>query len=566
MKKIFMFLLVVTALFTAHAQSSISFPVTVQHVAPSVIGPGIYAISSTNAKDKEYFMTNTLYPDSKKGTKLKGMHYVVDADECVTLDNGNALWQVETFGQDKVALYSYAEQKYLARKADGKLGLAFASSLSDRALWTCAILSNGNVLLYDGGRALALDENDSQVNLFDNYSSGYLPHMKEGLKLYKLGAAVSQGNMKMPENGHRYCIASNYTLCLKDGKEQNNTDVLLCDGSIAPFDKLAVWTAKLLSDSTFVLKNDEGCLDYNLTANASESVWRLRNGYWQTEEAEPRYVSYADGAWTVSAWAEMQQPALLKGVADEPGRSVTAAGTCFLTGGWTTTDLKNLPFDSIKCLDVTKAILPKSVKPFTQQQYNCPVFVAETQAAAVRDIWHFVVLCRNTDCELLDQNLVITDKQPLNTDRAITIADGQVCYRRVGGDATTWQTLSLPYDAAVTSGTAYACTGLQGDSLCFERVKALTAHTGYIIKPSKDGVIEVLSAKGHIDAVSVEKQETMLRANEYDWLVVTDNQNACYMLHPTLQNFVPAPSNSHLAPFRAYISMIKNNALHIKFR
>lgn len=195
-----MFLLVVTILFAARAQSSISFPITLQRVAPSVIGAGIYAISSLNADGTEYFMTSSLYPNSKKGTKLKGERCVVDADERVTLDDGNALWQVETLGQDKVALYSYAEQKYLARKVDGKLGLTFAQSLSDRVMWTCTVLLNGNVLLSDGGRTLALDENDSQVNLFDNYSNEYLPHMKNGLKLYKLGAAVSQGNMEMPKN------------------------------------------------------------------------------------------------------------------------------------------------------------------------------------------------------------------------------------------------------------------------------------------------------------------------------------------------------------------------------
>lgn len=561
-----MFLLVVTALFTARAQSTISFPVTLQHVAPSVIGPGVYAISSLNAEGTEYFMSSSLYPNSKKGTKLKGESYAVAADGRVTLDAGNALWQVETLGQDKVALYSYAEQSYLARKADGKLGLTFTQSLSDRVIWTSTVLSNGNVLLSDGERALALDENDSHVNLFDNYSNEYLPHMKNGLKLYKLGAAVSQGNMKMPENGQRYCIASNYTLCLKDGKEHSNTDALLCDGSIAPFGQLAVWTANLQGDSTFVLKNDEGYLDYNLKANASKFVWRLRNGYWQTDEAEPRYVSYADGAWKVSTWAEMQQPALLYDVAEEPGRSVTAAGTCLLTGGWTTSGLKNLDFDGIKCLDVTKAILPKYVKAFTQQQYNCPVFVGEAQAAAVQNVWHFVVLCRGVDCELLDQKLVITDRQPLNTDRAIRIAEGQVSYRRTAGNTTAWQTLSLPYDAAVTTGTAYACTGLSGDSLSFEQVKALSAHTGYIIKPSKDGVIEVSSAKGHIDVPSADTQQNLLKANEYDWLVIADDQAACYMLHPTLQNFVPAPSNSRLAPFRAYMRMVKSKALHIKVR
>lgn len=561
-----MFLLVVTALFTARAQSTISFPVTLQHVTPSVIGPGVYAISSLNAENTEYFMTSSLYPNSKKGTKLKGERCAVDADGLVTLDAGNALWQVETLGQDKVALYSYAEQSYLARKADGKLGLTFTQSLSDRVMWTCTILSNGNVLLSDGERVLALDENDSHVNLFDNYSNVYLPHMKNGLKLYKLGAAVLQGNMKMPKNGQRYCIASNYTLCLKDGKEHSNTDALLCDGSIAPFEKLAVWTANLQGDSTFVLKNDEGYLDYNLKTNASKFVWRLRNGYWQTDEAEPRYVSYADGAWEVSTWAEMQQPALLYDVAEEPGRSVTASGTCLLTGGWTTSGLKNLDFDGIKCLDVTKAILPKYVKAFTQQQYNCPVFVGEAQAAAVQNVWHFVVSCRGADCELLDQKLVITDKQPLNTDRAIRIVEGQVSYRRTAGDATAWQTLSLPYDAAVTTGTAYACTGLSGDSLSFEQVKALSAHTGYIIKPSKDGVIEVLSAKGYIKVPSADTQQNLLKANEYDWLVIADDQAACYMLHPTLQNFVPAPSNSRLAPFRAYMRMVKNKALHIKVR
>lgn len=561
-----MFLLVVTALFTARAQSTITFPVTLQHVAPSVIGPGVYAISSLNAENTEYFMTSSLYPNSKKGTKLKGESYAVAADGRVTLDAGNALWQVETLGQDKVALYSYAEQSYLARKADGKLGLTFTQSLSDRVIWTSTVLSNGNVSLSDGERALALDENDSHVNLFDNYSNEYLPHMKNGLKLYKLGAAVSQGNMKMPENGQRYCIASNYTLCLKDGKEHSNTDALLCDGSIAPFEKLAVWTANLQGDSTFVLKNDEGYLDYNLKANASKFVWRLRNGYWQTDEAEPRYVSYADGAWEVSTWAEMQQPALLYDVAEEPGRSVTASGTCLLTGGWTTSGLKNLDFDGIKCLDVTKAILPKYVKAFTQQQYNCPVFVGEAQAAAVQNVWHFVVLCKGADCELLDQKLVITDKLPLNTDRAIRIAEGQVSYRRTAGDATAWQTLSLPYDAEVITGTAYACTGLSGDSLSFEQVKALSAHTGYIIKPSKDGVIEVLSAKGHIDVPSADTQQNLLKANEYDWLVIADDQAACYMLHPTLQNFVPAPSNSRLAPFRAYMRMVQSKALHIKMR
>lgn len=561
-----MFLLVVTALFTARAQSTISFPVTLQHVTPSVIGPGIYAISTLNAEGTEYFMTSSLYPNSKKGTKLKGESYAVAADGRVTLDAGNALWQVETLGQDKVALYSYAEQSYLARKADGKLGLTFAQSLSDRVMWTCTILSNGNVLLSDGGRTLALDENDSHVNLFDNYSNAYLPHMKNGLKLYKLGAAVSQGNMKMPENGQRYCIASNYTLCLKDGKEHSNTDALLCDGSIAPFEQLAVWTANLQGDSTFVLKNDEGYLDYNLKANASKFVWRLRNGYWQTNESEPRYVSYADGAWIVSTWAEMQQPALLSEVAEEPGRSVTAAGTCLLTGGWTTSGLKNLNFDGIKCLDVTKAILPKEVKAFTQQQYNCPVFVGEAQAAAVQNVWHFVVLCRGADCELLDQKLVITDKRPLNTDREIRIAEGQVSYRRTAGNATAWQTLSLPYDAEVITGTAYACTGLSGDSLSFEQVKVLSAHTGYIIKPSKDGVIEVLSVKGHIDVTSAGTQQNLLKANEYDWLVIADGQATCYMLHPTLQNFVPAPSNSRLAPFRAYMRMVKSKALHIKVR
>lgn len=547
-----------SAVFCLVAQNAeISLPATfVYKKASDGLTTGIYALSGTNEKGAELFLTSNFYNKTKK---LLGESFNSSGGR-ITVENESLLWKIELTLNGTYKLFSVKEQKYLTAKS-GAMELSFDKKGTE---WYASYTEQGNLILRteeNSNRqlAVAVNYNEANVSYFDNYTSMADKNVALGLKVYQPTFSYISGPNTQPKNGARLCIGSTALLRLTDGSGSPLSGALLKDGTLAPLDDLPVYTAAVGGDGTFSLRGKSGCLDYNLQETAAESLWQITNGHLCTTEGTPRYLCYQDGAWKLCDEQTAKTDAWLYAVADEPQYTIDEKGVCTLTGGWSVERIAAFTADNVRCLDLTQAALPATLKSFTALPANVPVFASSDYKDGIGQTKRIAIVC-GSENEMVNVTYTLTDRQSFYTDRRFKVGANQLNYRRGDMPTDKWQTLSLPFPAKVENGRAFAYTGTSDGAMQFEETTAIEANKGYIILPSAMGTFTAASQEGYAECT--ESSEAF--KGTCDTLNITQGYTPVYLLHPTAQCFRQAAAGSTLPPFRAYFQSASQRALRVR--
>lgn len=537
---------------------------------PTELNNRIFMLSSTNENGIELFLSSNA--DLKKG-KLDAVKAEAGSKSLTYKATDNLLWRIEAETESQVRLYSIGRDAYLVHNSN-KLGLAFSETKTAQSLWN---VENHNgtmalVPLNGDSRTLSLtslvnNQMHTDKGVFDNYAKTY--NANYGFRLYFYGTQPAQGSCTMPTQGARICIGTDQRLFTDhDDIAILADDYLLMSGKIAPSEKLSIFIAEVKSQNSFYLKGTQGYLSYDLAEAASPTLWTVQHGMIGTLESAPRYLCYEQEHFSLKPLEEAQANTSFFDVASAPITATNANGARILGGGWTADALAALSFEKIKCLDLTSLDLPIHARAFENYVANTPIFVKAGAQAVVPSSWHFVVACSDVN-KLVDNHLTLSDEQPFFTDRDIHVTDGQITYERhiAPTNAASWQTISLPFEAKVVAGKAFALEEVDSQVLTFDNQPAsqVESDRGYLICPDSTGTISVSSLASVIRTSA--NTDNPFRPT-YQRLTVQSAASSTYLLHPTLQVFKRANPGSTIRPFRAYISTAPSAApaLSIKWK
>ncbi len=531
-----------------------------------ILKNGLYLMSIISTDKGELFMSSNIMNKEKKGGLSSEALTHINANK-VNLNNDNSLWEFVMMSDSTFYIRSVNKNKYLYNVDKTEVSLGDKSSKNN--LWKYSIQPDRRILIFTDNRERCLSRDYIWKNGFRCYMA-YEKDADKEFSLYKIASIAYKGNCILPKQGDRLCFTANGKLKTVNSSDLNKSDVLLCDGTIAPTENLLTFTAEVLTDSTFQLRTKEGkYCNYNLQAETTPCAWKIKNGHLCTDETEPRYLCYNDGTWKQLAAEEAEELVEFAFVAAAPKSTINENGVCQLTGGWSANSLSGINLNELRCLDLTSISLPlEGINFQTASESNLPIFVNAADIAHVPASWTFVVSCSESKNQLCDAQLNLIDKKPFYTDRTIEVKASQIIYQRSAtpSNSPQWQTLSLPFEAELKKGILYDCTSMENETLNFNEVTATTTSKGYLAKASGDGVLLLKSKACTIPAFSssdVSQNESVLFPNYQPLTITTDNY---YLLHPSLQNFVHAKSNSSLAPFRAYLQTDKSKQLKIRIK
>ncbi len=548
-------LLASTALCAVAQGSDITLPATfVYKKASEGLAAGTYILSGTNEDGADFFLTSNFY---KKTKKLLG-EVLETNDGRVKVENDYLLWKIEQTNNGTYTLFSVKEKKYLTGTT-GALGLEFGSKGCE---WYASFTEQGNLVLRlkDEYRLLSVWKyiNKESINFFDYYGEGGNSNSTLGLKVFQPTFSYISGPNTLPQDDARLCIGSAASLRLSDGTGTGLSDALLKDGSVAPSDELPTYTASVAADGTFSFKGKGGYLDYNLRETSSEVRWTITNGHICTTEDVARYLCYQDNEWKLCNEESAKTDARIYAVADEPQYAVDEDGVCTLTGGWNANRLTEFTAEGVRCLDLTKASLPATLKSFTNLPPNAVVFASSEYEDGLAKTNRIAVVCGNENV-MVNVSYQFTDREPFYTDRRFKVGANQLSYRRSSMTADAWQTLSLPFPAKVENGRAFAYSGTIDGALQFEETTSIEANKGYIILPSAMGTFTAVSQEGYMECT----EGSSLLKGTNETLKVGQNGAPVYLLHPTGQCFRQAAAGSTLPPFRAYFQSGNQRTIRI---
>lgn len=545
---LFLLFLLYSAL--ASAQINVKVPITLQRVSSleEIEEGAVYAVASDTLL---LFLSSD--PESKNSTFRQALTCSNCTGKKVEITEDKLLWELTRDSNGRCLLLSYKEGLYLQHTNKSSKKFEFSEKANENCYWTLTQLSNQTFSLTFNDYFLAAT--DSPRNYFSNYKDKlYSP----ALRIYKYSPYLAKriGEQTLPANGARLCLFGNYLARTKDGTAADASDALLSDGTLAPFDGLEIWTAERKGDNTFTLKNTNGYLGHDLTTQSTAAVWQILNGHVCTTESSPRYLCYnaSTQTWETLSGEEAETEGYLNIVADDPTTTTSAQGVCTLHGGWTATALAALSSEGVCALDLTNTALPASPLAFNDEALtqNTPIYIKESERALVPASWTWAVACGESTNELVQSSITLTDRKPLFTDRDISVKSGQITYRRPA-EANVWQTLSLPFDAKLSSGEAYSYTSSSGETLSFNKASTLSANKGYLVRKTSTGDISLSSTSCTLKATSSAATSSQPFRATADTLQVTTPSPTLYFLKADESTFRAAAVGSRLMPFRAYL-------------
>lgn len=526
-----------------------------------------YVLGAMSQNEGLVIMASTL--TGSTNNKLKGLLPTAWNESSVTISNAACLWRIKKGSNGQLSLMSYDGSLFLTRKAAGSLGLQLTANSSEESAWKVSQIDNDAFTLTDvadESRCLSLystPKGDKMVYYFDNYSS----YDTNELYIFKLPVKFSEttGKVVMPANGERVALSYNTYVRLTDGSAQNGQDAWLTNGSVAPLPNLDAWTCERVGTETFMLKNANGYMGYDLQPSASHLLWQVVNGHIGTTEQPVRYLCFDkdERTWQVVDEDKALLGASFVSVAAEAQRTLSEQGVCKLSGGWTASALSALDWNGVKCLDLCDLALPINSTAFTHtpESHNTPIFVASTMHDYVPASWLFVVECGTKN--QLRGIATLIDGEEFYTDRSFAVSSGQLTYRRQVAQADCWQTICLPFKATAKNCELATFEQLSDDSLHFAATSTLNQGTPYLIKSAHSGTVELTS-----EACSLmpSLDDSGIFRGTYTPLTVTSESEHIYMLSPTEQAFVHAAATSRLAPFRAYLKLGQASKARLKIR
>lgn len=527
-----------------------------------------YLIGSVVNEGQMYFLTSD--KEGKKTNKLKAKQ-LSKGKQGKLLPTAECLWRIERDDTDHLRLQTAEEGLYLKRKSNESTDLLLADAVSADCSWYGKQNADGTFHFYatnEQQRHLMVDQNTNGGYSYANYSTYYIKD--RSLIIYKK-VGDKRGENKQPIQGQVVCLTSpdGMQACSENGGTMSAEDGMLQDGSMARIEGLGVWSVEYTDKSSFALKGISGYLSYNMMERDEKCAWTIDNGWLCTAEEEPRYMIFNGMEWTLTKDKPQRDSAVrLVCVADVPTRRVAENGVCQLEGGWAASQLSDLSFDGVRCLDLTAISIPINAKTFSQQPTasNMMIYVKESERTVAQMVWHWVVACGELGNVLCDERIQLIDKQPLFTDRDVEVKDGQIVYVRTNIPKEQWQTFSLPFNAEVTEGKVYRLMEEKSGVLVFEKVAQMMNDEGYIGMAESNGQVCFSSKAGVIKA---HKETSTMLQGIAEACVVGPTDGAIFMLHPTEQCFKRAAVGSRLSPFRAYLIRKggnKTNAMKIRMK
>lgn len=534
----------------ATAQINVKVPITLQRVSSleEIEEGAVYAIGARNDKNELRFLTN-----NEENNKLKSEAVEKCTENKLTVEKTNLLWTIVPTTSSAFLISSYESGKHLQQKKADATDIILTDKKNDQCYWSISAKNNDFFNIIRNKRYLGIYT--AMSNHFGAYSDLF---GKDTLRIYKYSPPLSerQGDQTLPADGVRLCLTNNNQARTKGGTAADASDALLGDGTLAPFDGLEIWTAERKGGNTFTLKNENGYLAHDLTTQSTAAVWQILNGHVCTTESSPRYLCYnaSTQTWETLSGEEAETEGYLNIIADDPTTTTSTQGVCTLHGGWTATALAALSSDGVRALDLTNIALPTSPLAFNDEALtqNTPIYIKESERALVPASWTWAVACGENTNELVQSSITLTDRKPLFTDRDISVKSGQITYRRPA-EANVWQTLSLPFDAKLSTGEAYSYTSSSGETLSFTKASTLSANKGYLVRKTSTGNIPLSSTSCTIKATpNVAESLQPFRATS-DTLQVTASSPTLYFLKSDESTFRAAAAGSRLMPFRAYL-------------
>ena len=482
------------------------------------------------------------------------------------------VWQIRPAADGRVVVKT-TDGQYLRSARGNESATALMLSATDSTLWILRDEGDGTFSLShdDKGqvRYVTLYEYSAQSHYYGCYTA-VTPTDSKRLMLYRGRTEVDMGKMlPAPPDQSRVAIvaatATQTTVAKADGSATDGSALLLTDGTLAPDERLGVWTAWRQTDSTFVLRDAAGAyLNAGFAAQEQPCPWSLREAGLATVDGDVR-LSVLDNrrfAAVLPHEAVGKQAATLRPVGDAPTSS-EENGTQSLQGAWSADALATLPWTTTTTLDLTRIALPQAPRPFSQRPQDRPTYilVAAGQSSAVPDAWAMTLACDDTDADaVLLTPTILADRQPLTPPRAFRYAAGQLGYRRQAAADGGWETLCLPFDAAVPAGfVVETYEGYSAGTLSFQPSAGIEAHRAYLLchpatASSESPLFEVTAgADGRIAAE--ESPLSAVFSGTYVPLDVRSAAEGIYLLNAEGTAFVRAAAGSHLAPYRASLRL-----------
>lgn len=450
-----------------------------------------------------------------------------------------------------------AEKDYLELKTDGTA-----------TKWIISATEEGffHFTNPQDGRWLALS---TSTNRFGNYvievNDLYLFKSINDFTL-KPGAATP------PVFGTIYTLRGDSLLSATDFTSLSAAPYELSDGTIAYSPTLAQLTARTADDSGVFTLNDESgrTLGHDLTWGSSADAWSVTNGHVTTPETPVRYLAYHAGAFRSMTHEEIEQagsaqPVTLVPVGEAPKRNLTN-GVLTLSGTWNADTLAALSTEDISAIDASALRLPQAARAFRQEiGPNVPIYIHADELACVPEDWNFVVLKNGNSCTLM-RPTALQDRCAVHLPFPFSLSTNHLTYTREAHADGAWETLVLPFKAAVPDGfEAQEFVSLENGVLTFREVTEIPSCTPVLLRSltAGSGMKELIfNAKAGTASTSEAGSGPFL--GTFQPLVVASECENLYLLEASGEAFILADEGSRLDPFRAYIRTDSTQGIRLK--
>ncbi len=526
-----------------------------------------YAIGAIGSAGNAYLLSQAIRAGSD--AKLMGVYVADGLQTTVEVSESNTVWRL-------AAAPSGEANAYLLTGGDGTLSISapvsgnkttLTVSTTESTPWRISENGDGTFTLTstaDATHSIGVNEYSTSDTFFGSYlATGGDSH---ALYFYRLPVAFSDrpGAATTPTDGTRCALMADGSLADTTLAGFDATGYVLCDGSVAPADGMAAFTAATTDAGTFTLRTDAGYLGFDLSTQEEAAAWRVVNGHIATAEATPRYLVYlaSTGNFAVldddAATAQGATDVLLPAVAATPASATGSDGALTLTGGWSAEKLATIDLSACTALYLDSISLPVAC-PALQDDgaNNTIIYINATDAAAVPQTWRIVVECGDGTPQLL-RAAALTDRRPLYIGRSFTAQAGALTYTRQCAADGNWETLCLPFAADLPEGfLAETLTTAGEDELTFADAADIEAQQPVIFRQSTGGGAELVLTNRETAQLSQEDSPAAAQVlfGNYRMLNVTADDAGIYLLSGDGDYFVRALAGSALDPFRCYLRL-----------
>lgn len=410
------------------------------------------------------------------------------------------------------------------------------------------------------GLAAAPQANGSIHYHYGAYKKGYA---QEALALYRMAHIFDEleGSAVLPLFSQPITLTNASHVALATGEATAKNDYLLSDSSLAQKEHLLRCVAEQQDATTFSLRPlATGTMPDFL---AAVPTWQLLHHHIATKEASPRYLFFYEGRLQLLTAEQAQEKevedVLFSRIAPV-AQTETKGFTLTLKGGWTKNDWEQLSFAVPLEIDVTAATLPLDFSPRTNEwRENTLVRLSSSQRSLAK-MFPFVV-CEDT----LQQPFTFTDKAPYGFSRPFYADKAMLSYRRTIYNDEGWETLCLPFTAAVPQAIrSERLVERSATQLTFSPTDTLKAGSPLIFRSKLKKTDKKVTLTWSNEAGMVRLPQAELGFVGTHQPLTVDGNSAFYFLNDQGSLFLRAAQGSALSPFRAYFEGDSKTALSLK--